>query len=203
MRTMPLYLGHSQRLLSGAALTLFAACSSSPVAPLDRVPDGPLERPTAVAAPSPALEASAYLWSESLAAAARTLRGELPSGTANVAQSADQRLWVSFPTDALFAPGRSALKATATAWLDRIASITRTLPRSEVQIFGEADPQSRNDRASHALALDRAASARDWMVARGLPARRIAVAGRHLASQPAQDTRRLDILIGERAAPVR
>ncbi len=195
MLTEPLH-----RLLCSALIGSLAACASPPVARQDPVPDVPLERPTA--APGSPVPASAYVWSDPLAAASRKLRSDLPSAV-SVAQSTDGRLWVSVPAEAAFDPARSALRPAATPWLDRIAAVLRELPRSEVQIFGEPDPQSRDDRASHALALDRAASARDWMVGRGLPARRIAVAGRHLVAATSRDARRLDIVIGERAPAAR
>lgn len=122
---------------------------------------------------------------------------------ASIVESPDQRVWVSLAIDATFAPGRSALLPHATPWLDKIAAVVRDLPRAELQVLGDPDAQSRETRASGALALDRAASARDWMVARGLAARRIAVTGRPAPGSALRETRRLDILIGERAPKLR
>ena len=66
MRTMlPVYL---HRGVCAAFIGLLAACASPPVARQDLVPDVPLERPTA--APSSPLPASAYVWSDPIAAAA-------------------------------------------------------------------------------------------------------------------------------------
>jgi outer membrane protein OmpA-like peptidoglycan-associated protein len=201
------------RLLGWAGLALLSACASAPPAlPPITAPDAtsaaPLERPTA--APSlAAARPTDYLWSDPLAATARKLRGELPSESANIGPSSDHRLAISLDGDALFAPGRSALKPSATPWLDRIAAALRGLPRGDVQIIGDPDPQSRDDPKSRALALDRAEAARDWLVARGLPAQRIAVAGRRPVAQGAArgspqpaaavSEHRLNILIGERA----
>ncbi len=205
------------RLLGWVNLALLSACASAPPAPPpvtlpDTTPAAPLERPTAAPNITPAPTAD-YLWSDTLAAAARKLRGELPGDSASVGSSNDHRLAISFAGDAMFAPGRSALKPTATPWLDRVAAALRELPRGEVQIIGDPDPQSRDDAKSRALALDRAAAARDWMVARGLPARRIAVAGRRTVAEAAPrgatapaapaSEHRLNILIGERAATSR
>ncbi|MEQ1805602.1 MAG: OmpA family protein [Burkholderiaceae bacterium] len=138
-----------------------------------------------------------------MATVVRKLRADLPRDVANITESVDQRVLISFPAEAVFAAGRSALLPRATPWLDRIAALVRDLPRSELQILGEADPNSRDARSANAQALDRAASARDWMVARGVAARRIAVAGRQLATPATREARRLDILIGERTPKLR
>ena len=178
MHTMPEPLTRPTPLLWGAVLAALAACSTPPVAPLP-APEIPLERPTAtIDAPPAAPAISAYVWSDAMATVARKLRVELPSDVANIVRSVDQRVWISFPAEAVFAAGRSALLPRATPWLDRIASLARELPQTELQILGQADPNSRDARTANAQALDRAASARDWMVARGVAARRIAVAGR-------------------------
>lgn len=199
MHTMPESLLRLTHFLWGAVLAALAACSTPPVAPLP-APETPLERPTAtVDAPATTLAtASIYVWSDAMATVARKLRADLPGDVANIAQSVDQRVWVSLPADAVFAAGRSALLPRATPWLDRIAALVRELPRTELQILGEADPNSRDARTANAQALDRAASARDWMVARGVAARRIAVAGRQLTALAPREARRLDIFIGER-----
>ena len=185
------------RWLMGIGLLWFGGCASPPVPVVEPPPAVPVERPTAaVAAPRPN---SHFVWSERLANAARKLRDDLQPVGVTVAQAADQRLWVSLPSEAVFATGRSAVKPPATPWLDRIAATLREQPRAEVQILGEPDARSRDDVASRVLALDRAASARDWMVARGVSAQRVSVAGRRRGNQAAADERRLDILVGERA----
>ena len=176
-------------------------CASPPVPVAEPPAAVPLERPTAtVTAPR---GHSTFVWSDRLATAARKLRDDLQAPGINVAQSPDQRLWISFPADALFATGRSAVKPPAPPWLDRIALTLREQPRAEVQILGEPDSQSRDDVASRVLALDRAASARDWIVARGVSAQRVSVAGRRTSAQAPADVRRLDIFVGERASPPR
>lgn len=183
-----------------AVVWLFG-CASPPVPVAEPPAVVPLERPIAtVTAPR---SQSAFVWSDRLATAARKLRDDLQAPGVNVAQSPDQRLWISIPADALFAIGRSAVKPPATPWLDRIALTLREQPRAEVQILGEPDAQSRDDVASRVLALDRAASARDWIVARGVSAQRVSVAGRRTRAQAPADERRLDIFVGERAQPAR
>jgi outer membrane protein OmpA-like peptidoglycan-associated protein len=191
----------SFRLTGALSLALVAGCATPPV-PVVEVPlPVPLERPIA-SVPAPRAN-SVFVWSDRLATAARKLRDDLqPAGVA-VAQSADQRLWVSIPSEAVFAAGRSAVKSPAAPWLDRIAMTLREQPRAEVEILGEPDARSRDDVASRVLALDRAASARDWIVARGVSAQRVSVAGRRQVNQAPAEDRRLDIFVGERGASER
>lgn len=195
-----------QRVTRVGALACGLAGCATPVPVVEPPPVVPVERPTAALPaprPSVATPVSAYVWSDRLAGAARKLRDELQPAGVNVAQSADQRLWLSLPAEAVFAAGRSAVKTPAMPWLDRIAAVLREQPRAEVQILGEPDPRSRDDPASRVLALDRAASARDWIVARGVSAQRVSVAGRRSAGQGNADERRLDILVGERGTSER
>jgi outer membrane protein OmpA-like peptidoglycan-associated protein len=70
-----------------------------------------------------------------------------------------------------------------------------------LRIVGHTDA-SGSAAANDALSLDRAASVRDWLVARGVPAPRISVAGRGARDAGlggAAGDRRVEILIGEPA----
>jgi outer membrane protein OmpA-like peptidoglycan-associated protein len=171
-----------------------AGCAAPPAV----APPAPatIEAPSVTPGVAPARPAGAtYVWSDKLAASAQKLRGGLQGNSVSVSQTTDQRLWISLPADAAFATGRAAVKAPATGWLDQVAVALRDLPRADVQIVSDADPGN----GARALALERAASARDWLVGRGVPPQRIAVAGRSGSGAVPADPRRLDILIGERA----
>jgi len=166
-----------------------AGCAMPVVAP-------PSVPPPVSAAPTPSpAPAGAWVWSSQLDGAASRLRGALRGSNVDVAQTTDQRLWLSVPGDEAFPAGRSALKPPAGAWLDQVALALREVPRAEVQIVGQPDAKGVG---GSALALDRAASARDWMVMRGVPARRVAVSGQAPKSAKQVQPNRLDILIGER-----
>lgn len=184
-------------LCSGAVW--LAGCASPPaVAP---PPPATIEAPTVAPGGLPArAPGAAYAWSDKLAASATKLRSGLQGNGVAVSQTTDERLWVSLPADVAFVAGRSAVKAPATGWLDQVALALRELPRAEVQIVSDADTAG-NDNSARVLALERAASARDWLVIRGVPPQRISVAGRNNRSAVQADPRRLDILIGERARP--
>lgn len=179
-----------------AALWL-AGCAAPPV--VAPPPPATIEAPTVAPGGLPAHAAGAlYVWSDKMAASAQRLRSGLQGNASAVSQTTDLRLWVSLPAELAFAAGRAAVKAPATGWLDQVASALRELPRAEVQIVSDADGAG-NDNSARVLALERAASARDWLVIRGVAPQRIVVAGRNARTAVPPDQRRLDILIGERA----
>jgi len=186
------------RLATCAAALFLASCAAPPVVapPPPATVEAAATEPSGTARPSG--PSSAYLWTDRINSSAQRLRGNLSGRDVNVAQTTDLRLWVSLPADQAFAPGRSALKAPATGWLDQVAIALRELPRAEVQIVSDADTAT-NSNSARVLALDRAASARDWLVIRGVPAQRIGVAARGATTLAAGDQRRLDILIGDRS----
>ncbi len=181
------------------AAALLGGCAAPrpvapPTAPVVTQPAAPL-RADAVA--SPLKTARGFVWSAPMDEATRKLRSKL-GGAAAVAQTTDQRLWISLPNADAFAEGRAAVRPAAGAWLDEVALALRGLPRAEAQIVASADPRDRGTQAE-ALALDRAASARDWMVMRGVAAPRLGVAGQAARGNQAGAERRLDIFIGEPA----
>ena len=185
------------RLASTAAALWLVGCAAPPV--VAPPPPATIEAPTVAPGSPPARTgAAAYVWSDKLAASAQRLRGGLQGNNVAVSQTTDLRLWVSLPADVAFAAGRAAVKPPATGWLDQVAVALREVPRAEVQIVSDADAAG-NDNSARALALERAASARDWLVGRGVAAQRIGVAGRNARTPVPADQRRLDILIGERA----
>lgn len=196
-----------QRLVATAAavVLVLAGCAAPPPVPPPHVPPpvsaAPMPAPPTGAVPAPAggapaASGSPWAWSPRMDAAAQRLRDVLSGSGVEVAQTTDQRLWLSLPGAETFPLGRSALTRPAGAWLDQVAAALRTLPQAEVQIVGQPDAT----RGGSALAVDRAASARDWMVMRGVPARRVAVSGQAPKGKTAVAENRLDILIGERAA---
>ena len=195
------------RPLCAAALALWlTGCAAPRVAP-PTVPPPVAPAPgsaAAVAVAPPGASAAApagsspYVWSDKMDAAANRLRSALLGSGVEVSQTTDQRLWLSLPGEATFAAGRSAVKPSAGQWLDQVAAALRAVPQAEVQIVGNPDMTASGVSGNTALALDRAASARDWMVALGVIPSRMAVSGRALRAPVAQA--RLDVLIGERAA---
>ena len=144
-------------------------------------------------------------FSPQMEAAERQLTSALSGTGVSVARTTDERIWITLPGDLSFQPNRSALKPGATALLDKIVVSLRGLPTADLRIVGHTDSKGAAA-ANDALSLDRAASTRDWLVARGMSPVRIAVAGRGsrdpLASNDDEagraTNRRVEILVGEK-----
>ncbi len=144
-------------------------------------------------------------WSPQLQAAESQLKGSLSGTGASLARSTDDRLWITLPGDLAFQANRSALNPAATAVLDKVVLALRGVTTAEIRIVGHTDAKG-SAAANDALSLDRAASARDWMVARGMSPTRIAVVGRGSREPVASNddetgraaNRRVEILVGER-----
>lgn len=190
-RTPPLWLA------AGLALLWLAGCSTPKPAP--QTTPYVAQDAAAASGSSARPTAAAYTWSPTMADTSRRLEAALRGSGMAVSQTTDQRLWLSLPVDAAFDKGRSAVKPAAAASLDQVALALRTNTRALVQIVGDPDTLVASP-AGTALALDRAASARDWIVGRGVVASRIVVASRNAKSNPPADAPRLDILVGERGA---
>ncbi len=189
-------------LLALTAAAVLSACST----PIKSVPAAPASVPGS--APGPAYGkagSGSYAWSPQMAAAQDQLAGGLSGSGVHVARTNDDRLWITLPGDLSFEPNRSALKPAARGLLDQVVMAVRNNPRAEFRIVGHTDAKGAAG-ANNALSLDRAASTRDWLVARGLSPARMAVAGRGaldpLASNDEESgratNRRVEILIGER-----
>ncbi len=81
----------------------------------------------------------------------------------------DGNLQVTVPLHFSFEPGRAAVKPPLAAVLDRVAASQREAA-TRFRVAAPADPSRRNSR----LALERAASTRDYLVARGIAPTRFA-----------------------------
>lgn len=186
-----------------AFLTLLSACDTAP----KDVPAATTAAPGS--APGPAYGGTGdFVWSPAMASAQDQLAGSLRGSGASVARTRDDRLWITLPGDLSFEPNRSALKPQARSLLDRVVLALRNLPRADIRIVGHTDARG-SASANNALSLDRAASTRDWLVARGVSPTRFAVAGRGALDPVGSNddeagravNRRVEILIGERKPP--
>jgi outer membrane protein OmpA-like peptidoglycan-associated protein len=187
------------------ALTLGLGACSSPPKPVPVV-----TAPVAGSAPGPVYgqtpPGTTRSWSPQMEETEKALSSALSGSGATVSKTTDERLWVTLPGDLAFEPNRSALKPSARTLLDKVVVALRKLPDPELRIVGHTDSKGAAA-ANDALSLDRAASTRDWLVARGQSPVRISVAGRGsrdpLGSNDDEagraKNRRVEILIGDKA----
>ena len=123
-----------------------------------------------------------------------------------VSQTQDNQLKLDIPSDVSFDVNRANVKSNFAPILDRFASGLVANPNTTVRIIGHTDA-SGTDAINNPLSMERAASTRDYLVARGVPISRIAidgvgsrqpVASNDTAAGRAQN-RRVEIYTGESA----
>lgn len=121
-----------------------------------------------------------------------------------VTQTADNRLKLDIPSDISFDVNRADIKPNFRPILDTFAKGLLNNPETKVTIVGHTD-SSGTDAINNPLSLNRAAGARDYLVARGVQISRIAIDGRG-SREPlvANDTaanraknRRVEIFVAE------
>ncbi len=131
-----------------------------------------------------------------------------------VTQTADNQLKLEVPSDISFDVGRADIKPNFAPILDKFAQSLNQNPASTVRIIGHTDSTG-SDAINNPLSVNRAASTRDYLTARGVSSQRIAIDGRG-SQQPIADNgieagrarnRRVEIFVAEaaqaQAAPAR
>jgi len=137
-------------------------------------------------------------------------KAEMEKATAGtgvaVTQTADNRLKLDIPSDISFDVGRADVKSNFRPVLDTFAKSLLSNPATTVTIIGHTDSTG-TDAINNPLSLNRAASTRDYLSAKGVPTSRIAIDGRG-SREPlvANDTaanraknRRVEIFVAEPA----
>lgn len=123
-----------------------------------------------------------------------------------VTKTDDNRLKLDIPSDISFAVGRADIQSNFRTILDTFSTSLVNNPNSNVTIIGHTDSTG-TDAVNNPLSLNRAASVRDYLSARGVVASRVAIEGRG-AREPlvANDTaankaknRRVEIFVAEPA----
>ncbi len=147
-----------------------------------------------------------YIWSRQMEDKKRQMeRATAGTGTV-VAQTADNQLRLSIPSDISFASGQDEIAPRLMPILDQFAQGLNQQPAMEVRIVGHTDSTG-SDAINLPLSVQRAQSARDYLVSRGVAASRISIDGRG-AREPIADNsteagrarnRRIDIFLAERA----
>jgi outer membrane protein OmpA-like peptidoglycan-associated protein len=148
-----------------------------------------------------------YVWSRQMEEKKRQME-QATAGTGTVVtQTADNQLKLSIPNDISFATGRHDIQPRLMPILDQFAQGLNQQPSMEVRIVGHTD-NTGTDAINNPLSVNRAQSARDYLVGRGVASSRISIDGRG-SREPIADNsteagrarnRRIDIFLAERAA---
>jgi outer membrane protein OmpA-like peptidoglycan-associated protein len=147
-----------------------------------------------------------YLWSQRMENQKRQMEAATRGTGVSVTQTANNELKLAIPSDVSFDVGRSAIKRNFAPVLDQFAAGLRGNPNAEVRIVGHTD-NTGGDAINNPLSVERAASTRDYLVARGVPATAFRIEGRG-SREPIADNatdagraqnRRVEIYVGDRS----
>ncbi len=148
-----------------------------------------------------------YVWSRQMEDKKRQME-QATAGTGTVVtQTADNQLKLSIPNDISFATGKHDIQPRLMPILNQFAQGLNQQPSMEVRIVGHTD-NTGSDAINNPLSVNRAQSARDYLVSRGVATSRISIDGRG-SREPIADNsteagrarnRRIDIFLAERAA---
>jgi outer membrane protein OmpA-like peptidoglycan-associated protein len=121
-----------------------------------------------------------------------------------VTQTADNQLKLNVPSDVSFDVNSAQIKPNLAPVLDRFAQTLNANPGTTVRIIGHTD-NTGTDAINDPLSVNRAASTRQYLAARGVDPARIAIDGRG-SREPIADNstpqgramnRRVEIYVGE------
>ncbi len=148
-----------------------------------------------------------YIWSQRMQQQKQAMEQATKGSGVAVVQTPDNQLKLEIPSDISFDTGRSDVRPNFAPLLDRFASSLRDHATTTVTIVGHTDSTG-NDAINDPLSLNRAASTRNYLAARGVASNRIGISGQG-ARQPVSDNssemgraknRRVEIYVAE-AAP--
>ena len=148
-----------------------------------------------------------YVWSKNMEDKKRAMEAATAGTGTVVTQTADNQLKLSIPNDISFDTGRSDIKANLRPILDQFAQGLSQQTSMEIKIVGHTD-NTGSDAINNPLSVNRAQSARDYLVSRGVSSQRISIDGRG-SREPIADNateagrarnRRIDIYLAERSA---
>ena len=147
-----------------------------------------------------------YVWSHQMEEKKRQMEKATAGTGTVVTQTADNQLKLSIPNDISFATGKHEIQPRLMPILDQFAQGLNQQPSMELRIVGHTD-NTGSDAINNPLSVNRAQSARDYLVSRGVASSRISIDGRG-AREPIADNsteagrarnRRIDIFLAERS----
>jgi len=117
------------------------------------------------------------VWSKKMQAQKEQMETATAGTGVEVTKTEDNRLKLEIPSDISFDTNRADIKPNFRPILDKFAAGLVSNPAATVQIIGHTDSTG-SDAINNPLSVNRAASARDYIVARGVASSRVAIDGR-------------------------
>jgi len=208
---------HSRPVLVGltAALVLLTGCENmteaqrntaigAGVGALAGVAIGDSGKSAAIGAGVGAL--GGYIGSNQMAQKKAAMEQATAGTGVDVMQTADNQLKLNIPSDISFDINSAVIKPNLRPILDQFAQGLSNQPNTEIRIIGHTDSTG-SDAINNPLSINRAASARNYLVARGVNSQRIQIDGRGsyepIADNATMDgrarNRRIEMYLAERA----
>jgi len=145
-----------------------------------------------------------YIWSQRMEQQKQAMEQATQGTGVEVTQTADNQLKLNVPSDVSFDVNSAQIKPNLAPVLDRFAQTLNANPGTTVRIIGHTD-NTGTDAINDPLSVNRAASTRQYLAARGVDPARIAIDGRG-SREPIADNstpqgramnRRVEIYVGE------
>lgn len=152
--------------------------------------------------------AGGYIWSKNMQEQQRAMEDATKGTGVEVSRTPDNQLKLEIPSDISFDIGKATIKPRMRPVLDKFVQNLNTYPDSTVRIIGHTDSTG-NDAINNPLSVNRARSARFYLVERSVSMKRIAIDGQG-SREPIADNstvqgramnRRVDIFVAEPAPP--
>lgn len=118
-----------------------------------------------------------HIWSTRMEEQKRQMEESTRGTGVEVTQTADNQLKLNIPSDVSFAVGRADIQPNFRPILDTFAQGMVRNPDARVVIIGHTDSTG-TDAINNPLSVNRAASVRDYLAARGVPLSSMAIDGR-------------------------
>lgn len=118
-----------------------------------------------------------YVWSSQMEKQKREMEQATRGTGVQVSQTPDNQLKLEVPSDVSFDVGRADIKSNFAPILDKFAQTLNENPATAVRITGHTDSTG-SDAINDPLSVNRAASTRNYLTARGVSPQRIAIDGR-------------------------
>ncbi len=117
------------------------------------------------------------VWSKRMEAQKQEMEQATAGTGVAVTQTDDNRLKLEIPSDISFDTGRADIKPNFRPILDKFADSLVQNPTTTVTIIGHTDSTG-TDAINNPLSINRAASTRDYITARGVAVNRVSIDGR-------------------------